>query len=199
MSWPNRITVLRLLLVTPFILLLVNAASSPAYRYGAMALVAIMGVLDAVDGIVARRLGAVSRIGSVLDPLADYARMISALVTMSIPGILSSDPAVPPLPLWVSVTLVSRDVFMLFGASIIFLLAGVFQGLPSATGKAATVMQFVTVVVMCAAPDLVPLAPEAVGVGFNILWGLTVALGVLSWLGYIRMGSRLLTAGGHGS
>jgi len=166
MSWPNRITVLRLLLVTPFILLLVNAASSPAYRYGAM---------------------------------AHYALMISALVTMSIPGILSSDPAVPPLPLWVSVTLVSRDVFMLFGASIIFLLAGVFQGLPSATGKAATVMQFVTVVVMCAAPDLVPLAPEAVGVGFNILWGLTVALGVLSWLGYIRMGSRLLTAGGHGS
>jgi len=38
-----------------------------------------------------------------------------------------------------------------------------------------------------------------VWVGLNILWGLTVALGVLSWLGYIRMGSKLLTAGGHGS
>ena len=199
MSWPNRITVLRLLLVTPFILLLVNAASNPAYRYGAMALVAIMGVLDAADGIVARRLGAVSRIGSVLDPLADYTLMISALVTMSIPGILSSDPAVPPLPLWVSVTLVSRDVFMLFGASIIFLLAGVFQGLPSATGKAATVMQFVMVVVMCIEPDLYAVAPSVMPLALNILWGLTVALGVLSWLGYIRTGSKLLTANGHRS
>jgi len=196
MSWPNRITVLRLLLVTPFILLLLDAKENPGYRYGALALVVLLGVGDAVDGVLARRTGAVTRIGSVLDPLADYALMISALVTMSIPGILSEDPNVR-LPYWVSVTLVSRAVFMLVGMGIVYLLSGFFQGLPSATGKAATVMQFVTLAVMCAAPDLLALAPRLTWWVLYALWGATVTFGVVSWLGYIRTGSKLLTAGGH--
>jgi cardiolipin synthase len=197
MSWPNRITVLRLLLVTPFVLLLLDAGKSPGCRYGAMALVIMLGIADSVDGIIARRTGAVTRIGSLLDPLADYALMISAMVTMSIPGVLSKDPQIR-LPYWVGVTLVSRSLFMLVGMVILFLLVGLFQGLPSATGKAATVMQFVTVVVMCAAPDLVPWWPGVVWPALQAIWGVTVALGVISWLGYLRTGSKLLASGGHG-
>jgi phosphatidylglycerophosphate synthase len=196
MSWPNRITVLRILLVTPFILLLLDAKESWAYRYGALALVVLLGVGDAIDGILARRTGAVTRIGSVLDPLADYALMISALVTMTIPGILSDNPDVR-LPYWVSVTLVSRAVFVLVGMGIVYLLSGFFQGLPSASGKAATVMQFVTLAAMCAAPDLLELAPRLVWWILHAVWGLTVLFGVVSWLGYIRTGSKLLTAGGQ--
>lgn len=196
MSWPNRITMLRLLLVTPFILLLLDARENPGYRYGALALVVLLGVGDAVDGILARRTGAVTRIGSVLDPLADYALMISALVTMTFPGVLSEDPEVH-LPRWVTVILVSRAVFMLVGMGILYLLAGFFQGLPSASGKAATVMQFVTVAAMCAAPDVLEIAPHLVWGILHAIWGLTVLFGVISWLGYIRMGSKLLTAGGH--
>ena len=198
MSWPNRITVLRLLLVTPFILLLLDAADSPGYRYAAMVLAAIMGICDAADGILARRTGTVTQIGSLLDPLADYALMISALIVMSVPGVLSEDPAVR-LPYWVSVTLVSRDIFMLIGTMIVFFLAGFFQGLPSATGKAATGMQFVTVVVMCAAPDLVQFSPGVMWPVLYGLWGVTVGLGVISWLGYLRTGSKLLASGGHTS
>jgi len=196
MSWPNRITVLRILLVTPFILLLLDAKENWAYRYGALALVVLLGVGDAVDGILARRTGAVTRIGSLLDPLADYALMISALVTMTFPGVLSDDPEVR-LPKWVTVILVSRAVFMLVGIGIVYLLSGFFQGLPSALGKAATVMQFVTLAAMCVAPDLVPMAPRPAWWCLYAIWGVTVALGIASWLGYIRTGSRLLTAWGH--
>jgi cardiolipin synthase (CMP-forming) len=196
MSWPNRITVFRLLLVAPFILLLLNAAEAPAYRYGALALAVVMGICDAVDGIVARRMGAVSRIGSILDPLADYAMTISALIVLSIPGILSTDRDLR-LPLWVTVTMVSRDVFMLFGMAIVYFLAGFFQGLPSLTGKAATVLQFIMVVTMIASPDLLEAAPTAVWPALYTLWGVTVVLGVISWLGYVRTGSKLLTAGNH--
>jgi hypothetical protein len=32
----------------------------------------------------------------------------------------------------------------------------------------------------------------------HVLWGLTVLVGAISWLGYIRTGSKILTAGGHG-
>jgi cardiolipin synthase (CMP-forming) len=197
MSWPNRITVFRLLLVTPFILLLLNAADSPVYRYGALALAIIIGICDAVDGIVARRTGTVTKIGSILDPLADYAMMISALITLSIPGVLSTDHDLR-LPLWVSVTLVSRDVFMLVGMVIVYFLAGFFQGLPSITGKAATVLQFGVIVVMILSPDLVQAAPGTFWPVLQGLWGVTVVLGVVSWLGYVRMGSKLLTSGNHG-
>jgi len=196
MSWPNRITLLRLLLVPPFILLLLNATESCWYRYGALAMAVVLGICDSADGIIARRTGAVTRIGSLLDPLADYALMISALVTMSIPGVLSEDPAFR-LPYWVSVTLVSRYVFLLVGTVIVFLLVGFFQGLPSTTGKAATVSQFVMVVTMCAAPDLLALWPQAMTWVLRGLWIVTVTLGVISWLGYIRTGSKLLAAGGH--
>jgi cardiolipin synthase len=198
MSWPNRITVLRLLLVTPFIVLLLGAADHAGYRYAAMVLAILMGVSDSADGIIARRTGAVTRVGSLLDPLADYALMISALVTMSIPGILDKDPEVR-LPVWVSVTLVSRSVFMLVGTVVLFLLVGFFQGLPSLSGKAATVMQFVTVVTMCAVPDLLPLAPDATWTALQIIWGVTVGLGVISWLGYLRTGSKVLASHGHAS
>ncbi len=195
MSWPNRITVLRLLLVTPFIILLLHATEHRGYRYAALGLALALGIADAADGILARRTGTVTKIGSILDPVADYALMISALITLSIPGVLSDDPEVR-LPYWVSVTLVSRAVFVLGGMAIVFLLSGFFQGLPSATGKAATVMQFVTVVVTCASPDLLRLG-DTVWYFLYGVWGVTVALGVISWLGYIRTGSKLLAAGGH--
>jgi len=197
MSWPNRITVLRILLVTPFILLLLNAADSPLYRYGALALAVFVGVCDAADGILARRTGSVTKFGSILDPLADYAFMISALSILSMRGILSEDLDIR-LPYWVSVTLIGRMLFMLVGSAIVYLLAGFAQGMPTAIGKAAIVMQFVVVALMCAAPDLVPLWPRAMPVVLHVLWGITVLLGVVSWLGYVRTGSKILTAGGHG-
>jgi phosphatidylglycerophosphate synthase len=197
MSWPNRITVLRILLVTPFVLLLLDAADGPAYRYGAMALAIFIGVCDAADGIIARRTGTVSKIGSILDPLADYAFMISALSIMSMRGVLSENPDIR-LPYWFSVTLIARSVFLLVGIFIVHFLAGFTQGLPTASGKAVTVMQFVVVGLMFIAPDLLAWFPRGMWTILYVLWGLTVLLGVISWLGYLRTGSKILTAGGHG-
>ena len=197
MSWPNRITMLRLLLVPVFILLVLSAADSAAYRYAALGLAVALGVCDAADGILARRTGAVTRIGSILDPLADKALMISAVVLLSFEGILSTEHPALRLPYWVSVTIVSRDLFILVGTGIIFLLAGLFQALPSASGKAATVVQFIMIAAMLASPDLVRWFPSATWYGLYGIWSMTVLLGVISWLGYLRTGSKLLSAGGH--
>ena len=195
MSWPNRITVLRLLLVPVFILLVLNAAESAAYRYAALGLAVALGVCDAVDGILARRTGAVTRVGSILDPLADKALMISAVILLSTARVMPD--ADLRLPYWVSVTIVSRDLFILVGAGIIFLLAGLFQALPSVVGKAATVVQFIMIAAMLASPDLVRWFPSATWYGLYGIWVVTVLLGVISLLGYLRTGSKLLSAGGH--
>jgi CDP-diacylglycerol--glycerol-3-phosphate 3-phosphatidyltransferase len=197
MSWPNRITVLRLLLVPVFILLVLSAAESAAYRYAAIGLAVLIGVCDAADGIIARRTGAVTRVGSILDPLADKALMISAVVLLSLEGILSTEHPDLRLPYWVSVTIVSRDLFILVGTGIIFLLAGLFQAMPSVSGKAATVVQFIMIVAMLASPDLLRWFPEATWYALYAIWGVTVALGLVSLVGYIRTGSKLLSAGGH--
>jgi cardiolipin synthase len=195
MSWPNRITLLRLLLVPVFILLVLSAAESAAYRYAALGLAVALGVCDAVDGILARRTGAVTRIGSILDPLADKALMISAVILLSTARVMPD--AKLRLPYWVSVTIVSRDLFILVGTGIIFLLVSVFQALPSAVGKAATVVQFIMIAAMLASPDLLRWFPSATWYGLYGIWGMTVLLGVISWLGYLRTGSKLLSAGGH--
>ena len=195
MSWPNRITVLRLLLVPVFILLVLSAAESAAYRYAALGLAVALGVCDAVDGILARRTGAVTRVGSILDPLADKALMISAVILLSTARVMPD--ADLRLPYWVSVTIVSRDLFILVGAGIIFLLAGLFQALPSVVGKAATVVQFIMIAAMLASPDLVRWFPSATWYGLYGIWVVTVLLGVISLLGYLRTGSKLLSAGGH--
>jgi len=194
MSWPNRITITRLLMVPVFILLLLHAREHWGYRYGALGLALLLGLADAADGILARRTGEVTKIGSILDPLADYAFGISAMVTLSIPGILSAEPDVS-LPYWVSVTLVSRALIMLGGAVVIYFVCGPFQGMPSVTGKAVTVMQFATVVATCGAPDLLTFLGRPAWYILHGIWGVTVALAVISLLGYIRTGSKLLTAG----
>jgi len=196
MSWPNRITIARLLMVPVFVIVLLNAREHWGYRYGALALALALAVADAVDGILARRTGTVSRIGSILDPLADYFLAMSAMVTLSLPGVLSDNPDVH-LPYWVSVTVVSRAVLMLGGSAVIYFVCGLFQGLPSVTGKAATVMQFVTVVVTIASPDLVAYLGRPAEVFLYSIWGVTVALAVISFLGYVRTGSKLLSASGH--
>lgn len=199
LSWPNRITILRLLLVTPFVLLLLSAAEGPWYRYGALALGTLIGIGDAVDGILARRSGNISKLGSVLDPVADKALMLSAIVILAMPDVLHHDQVRDlHLPTWVAVTLVSRDLFILLGALIIYLLTGVIEGMPSVTGKAATVLQFTMLALVVASPDLVLLWPHAWPIVMHVIWGLTVLVAVVSLLGYIRMGSKLIASHGHG-
>ena len=196
MSWPNRITVFRLLLVTPFILLLLYASQSPGCRYGAIGVMILIGVLDAADGIIARRTGTVTKIGSVLDPLADKALMITALVAMTFPGVLSEDRSIR-LPFWVSITLVSRDLFILVGAMVVYHLVGFCQGVPSITGKASTIMQFIMLVLTCAAPEH-GWYSSAMQAALYTVWIITVVLGIFSWIGYIRIGSKILTTGTTG-
>jgi cardiolipin synthase len=193
MSWPNRITIARLLMVPVFVMLLLQAREHWGYRYGALGLAVLIGLADAADGILARRLGEVTRIGSILDPLADYAFGISAMVTLSIPGILAEGDELT-LPYWVSVTLVSRALFMLGGAVVLYLVCGLFQGLPSISGKGATIMQFVTVAATCMAPDLLRWVGHAAWYALYGVWGVTVLLAVISLIGYIRTGSKLLAA-----
>ena len=85
LTWPNRITMLRLVLVAPFVMaLLFSRQYEPAARYTALGLFVVMAASDFVDGILARRLDQRTRLGAILDPLADKAMLICATVLLAL-------------------------------------------------------------------------------------------------------------------
>lgn len=98
---PNLISTIRLCLVPAFLVLLLNG-----YDLLATFLFALAAGTDWVDGQIARRTHAVSRLGQLLDPAVDRILMIAGVA-----GLL----AVGRLPLWIVVVVVARDALLLAG------------------------------------------------------------------------------------
>jgi CDP-diacylglycerol--glycerol-3-phosphate 3-phosphatidyltransferase len=84
---PNGLTVLRLIMVPPFVVLLV--ADTTATRLAALFVFALASVTDLLDGELARRFGMITDFGKIADPIADKALTGSALITLSGLGLLS--------------------------------------------------------------------------------------------------------------
>ena len=97
---PNVLSVIRLLGVPLFLwLVLVREADG-----WAVLVLAVSGVTDYLDGKLARRWNQVSRVGQLLDPLADRLYILSTIVALTLREII---------PVWFAVLLIARDVFLL--------------------------------------------------------------------------------------
>lgn len=120
---PNALSALRLVGVPVFLWLLFTHQDIWAFL-----VLALSGLTDYLDGKIARRFNLVSRVGQLLDPLADRLYVLTTLVALTIRDII---------PLWLLIVLVGRDLFM---GVVILLLKRVGQtGLPvHFVGKAAT-------------------------------------------------------------
>ena len=147
----NRITILRILAVPLFILLLIYYTSGFAKLQGvAMLRWCATGVflgiffLDAVDGYVARVRHEITGLGTILDPLADKAVLLSALILLSLPA--SAAAFQPHLPVWFVLVAISRDAILVTGAAIIQSIMGNVTVHPRITGKIATFFQGTVVV-----------------------------------------------------
>ena len=103
---PNVITVVRFL-GTPLFVWLVLARNE--YGWGVFVL-AMMGCTDWIDGFVARKLNQTSKLGRIMDPVADRVALVAVTITMVIAGFL---------PLWLLLLLLIPDVVLL-GATIYF-------------------------------------------------------------------------------
>lgn len=121
---PNALSLLRLLLIPVFLwLALVPEADGPAAL-----VLAVGGVTDYLDGMLARRWNQISRVGQLLDPIADRLSTLAVLVVFLLRGVV---------PWWFVVLLVSRDV--LLAVQMARLRSRGVTGLPvNFVGKAAT-------------------------------------------------------------
>jgi cardiolipin synthase len=131
----NQLTLLRMLLVPPFVILLL-------YGHQGWALLTFFaaGVTDLFDGLIARRAGQKTTLGAWLDPMADKLLLVSMFVMLTLPDIGS----VNRLPLWFTVLVISRDVAIVATVAVVNLAIGHRTFRPSIYGKIATALFVVT-------------------------------------------------------
>ena len=180
LNWPNRITLGRMLLIPAFLIAALQVKQAPTEewasfaRWTAFAIFLLVAVGDAADGLLARRRNEQTELGALLDPAADKMLMISAYLLLA-----SQRWAEPAMPEWLSVVVVSRDVFIALGFLFIRMLTGGFPLRVSRLGKVCTTSQMVTVLAVLSGDAVIGLD------GRLALFGLTVVLTVLSGVNYM--------------
>ncbi len=143
MTTANKITILRILL-TPFFVvegLYYVTTGNEIYRLMAIISFAVAAICDGVDGYIARRYNQRSELGSILDPLADKLLLLSGVVLLSF-----NWKYFERIPLWLTCTIIGRDILILVGVVVIQITIGKVRVKPRVFGKIATVLQMVTVI-----------------------------------------------------
>lgn len=170
----NQLTILRIVFIPVFIIFL-------TYGWNGLALAIFVtaGATDVLDGVIARRFGQKTSVGTVLDPLADKLLMVTSLVILSLPHMGFPN----PLPRWLTILLISRDALMMLVALIIVLMVGWRFFRPSIYGKASTALQVITVLAVLYCNWRGQVVAQ-----LQILYYLTGALTAFSGLHYLVTG-----------
>ncbi len=164
---PNLISFLRILLTLPIVWLLFEHE----FTYALM-LFALAGFSDGLDGYLAKRFNWRSRLGGLLDPLADKALLMSSFLVLGGLGLI---------PIWLVIIVISRDLLIVGGALYYNFNIEELDANPSMISKLNTLMQILLVllVVTDAGPYPMP------GMAMSLLVWATLATTVASGAGYV--------------
>lgn len=185
----TRVTLLRILGIPVFVLLmqyyllsLAGGAPEEYFRVAALVTFAAVALTDALDGYLARSRHEITALGRVLDPLADKALMLSALLLLTRPSL----PALQPqLPVWFTLTLVSRDVLLLAGVLVVHHFSETVHIEPRLAGKVSTALQMGLIVWVLA---------DGPTKGFLVTAIVAVACALWAGLQYLHEGLRQIDA-----
>ena len=183
MTTANKITILRILLIPFFVVetLYYTKEGYEVHHLLAILCFAVAAICDGVDGYVARHYNQRSELGAILDPLADKLLLVSGIVVLS----FDHSPYLESVPLWLTGTIIGRDMMILIGMVVIQLMVGKVKVRARIIGKVATVLQMVVVLwILLKWPDS----------WFHALtFGTAICTGI-SGLLYVWDGSRQLSA-----
>jgi cardiolipin synthase (CMP-forming) len=169
MTLANKITLLRILLVPLFIIGLLMGGD-----YWPLALFVFLALTDVLDGAVARLRNQRTVLGTFLDPVADKLLLGAAFLVLSVQG---------RVPVWAFVLVFSRDVLILLGWNIIYILTKTSTVQPRWLGKATTLFQMLTVIVC--------LAPVSDVLAHWTAWGMALVTAA-STVDYVWVGGKKL-------
>ena len=178
MNLPNKLTVLRVILIPFFVVsMMIENGANQTFRYVAAAIFIIASLTDMLDGKIARKYNLVTNFGKFMDPLADKLLVCSALICLIQLG---------QLPAWMVIIIVSRE-FIISG----FRLVAAEQGIVIAAcywGKFKTTFQMIAVVLMI-------LNFEALSAVTLICTWAALILTIISLVDYIAKNHKVLTEG----
>ncbi len=179
MNFANKISTFRILTVPFFFGCLAYYSGQREYlRLVALGIFILAVISDAVDGYIARKNNQQSKAGLMLDPLGDKLLLMTAFISLTF---LPNFPL--RFPLWVALVVISRDLIILMGAVLIFIIKQNLAVFPSRWGKLTTIFQMAAVIVVL--------------LQFKysfIFWWPAVIFTVISGFGYIRRGFIILYA-----
>ena len=176
MTIANLITLLRIVLVPVLIWALLSEQMLAAFL-----LFLLAGLSDAVDGTVARYFDQQSELGTILDPIADKLMLVSVFIILAY---------LEHIPLWLGILIVSRDILIIFGVMLAFMLFHDVTIKPLWVSKANTLLQ-----ILLAAWVLSALAFQFDNAWIKsaLVWTTGVLTG-LSAIAYIWEGMKLFSS-----
>lgn len=179
MNLPNKLTVLRIIMVPFFVLFMLTDLGGDANKWIALILFCVASLTDLLDGKIARARNLVTNFGKFMDPLADKLLVCSAMICMIPLGKLSA---------WFVIIIIARE-FIISGFRLVASDNGIVIA-ASYWGKFKTVSQMFMIILLIM--DL--------GGVFNILaqilvW-VSLALTIISLVDYVAKNKQVLTQGG---
>jgi cardiolipin synthase (CMP-forming) len=147
MTAANKITLTRICLIPAFVWLVwayggsvIQGQPIESYRLGAIVLFVVAACMDGLDGFVARHFHQQSRLGSILDPIADKGLVSAALVVLAMSGWPRT------FPVWFPCVVIGRDLFLGAGFLVLTRLIERVEVRPSIAGKLATLFQLISII-----------------------------------------------------
>ena len=137
MNLPNKLTILRMVLVPFFVATLLMSAANEPLKWVALALFIIASLTDFADGYIARKYNLITNFGKFMDPLADKLLVCSALICFV---------QLNELPAWIVIVIIARE-FIISGFRLIASDQGIVIA-ASMWGKAKTVSQMACIVLL---------------------------------------------------
>ena len=164
---PNIICLVRIILVAPIVMTLLK------HQYGfALLLIFIAGFSDGLDGFLAKQCSWRTRLGGILDPLADKLLMVAVFITLTYIGLA---------PMWLAAVVIGRDLIVISGAVTYNFLIGSVRPDPSLISKLNTGCQLLYM--------LLVIAEQAFGwplsIGILLIGAAVLLTSVVSGLDYV--------------
>lgn len=170
----NKISIVRIMLIPFFITAVVYSRFDMALGIFIVAVIS-----DGADGFIARTLKQKTQLGTILDPVADKLLLTTAYICLSA---VSNIPQYLKMPAYIPIIVISRDVIIVIGSVIVYVVKGDIKVSPSVIGKVTTFFQMMTIVSILSRFTY-----------SSIVWHLTIVLTIASGLDYVMRGSKLLS------
>ncbi|MGN1171632.1 MAG: CDP-diacylglycerol--glycerol-3-phosphate 3-phosphatidyltransferase [Lachnospiraceae bacterium] len=167
MNLPNKLTVLRVILIPFFVVFMLVDVLGAYDKWVALAIFIVASLTDLLDGKIARKYNLVTNFGKFMDPLADKMLVCSALICLT---------ALDRLPAWITIVIICRD-FVISGFRLVAADNGVVIA-ASYWGKYKTTFQMIMVCLLIA--ELEPLALVT-----TIVTWIAVILTIVSLVDYL--------------